>query len=194
MILCLPLLGSSLTNSLLSAINSLRLAQLPNTTLIAVHLTSVTPFLPAPQFNPEPPSIPESTTTPVTHPANFQGYSYLQTPRSSTGLPPKRASTQIPTVPETSELLLTSEYTDTSPRTHTAFKTTETPNMLGRSKEESLKWKRYSPPGDMSQATKSAMLVLTVTDSGVSVEQLFNQSPASSNFTRHTEVSVRIMT
>jgi hypothetical protein len=66
--------------------------------------------------------------------------------------------------------------------------------MLGPSSEESSRWKRYSPPGDMSQATKSAMLVLTVTDSGASVEELFNQSPASSNFTRNTEVSVRIVT
>jgi hypothetical protein len=37
------------------------------------------------------------------------------------------------------------------------------------------------------------MLVLTVTESGISVEEVFNQSPASSNFTPHTEVSVTIL-
>jgi hypothetical protein len=64
---------------------------------------------------------------------------------------------------------------------------------LGSSRDASSRWKRYSPPEDMSQATKSAMLVLTVTDSAVSVEDIFNQSPASCNFTRHTEVSVKIL-
>lgn len=212
-ILCLPLLGSTLTNNLLSAINSLRLAQLPNTTLIAVHLTSVTPFLPVPQSSSEPPSIPESTTTvPVTHTENLESDIYLQNRRSNTRHSPKHTSTQTPKVSQTpaetltsSELLLTSEYTDISPRTHTTSKGTQTPrlsssilgngstNSLGPSRDASSRWKKYSPPEEMSQATKRAMLVLTVTESGVSVEEMFNQSPASSNFTRHTEVSVTIL-
>lgn len=212
-ILCLPLLGSTLTNNLLSAINSLRLAQLPNTTLIAVHLTSVTPFLPVPQSSSEPPSNPESTTSvPLTHTENLESGIYLQNPRSHTRHSPKHTSTQTPKVSQTpsetltsSELLLTSEYTDISPRTHTTSKATQTPrlsssilgsdstNILGPSRDASSKWKRYSPPEDMSQATKRAMLVLTVTESGVSVEEMFNQSPASSDFNRHTEVSVMIL-
>jgi hypothetical protein len=61
------------------------------------------------------------------------------------------------------------------------------------SRDASSRWKWYSPPEDMSQATKRAMLVLTVAESGVSVEEIFNQSPASSNFTHHTEVSVTIL-
>jgi hypothetical protein len=64
---------------------------------------------------------------------------------------------------------------------------------LGPSRDASSRWKRYSPPEDMSQTTKRAMLVLTVTESGVSVEEMFNQSPVSSDFTRHTEVSVTIL-
>jgi hypothetical protein len=198
MILCLPLLGSTLTNSLLSAINSLRLAQLPNTTLIAVHLTSVTPFLPVPQSNSKPSSIPESTTTvPITDPANLEGYIYLQSLRSNTGLPPKRASTQRPKVSETSfetssELLLS--RTTQTPRLVNPMPRSDTTNTLGPSREAGSRWKRYSPPEDMSQTTRNAMLVLTVTDSGVSVDEMFNQNPASSNFTGHTEVSVRILT
>jgi hypothetical protein len=64
---------------------------------------------------------------------------------------------------------------------------------LGFSRDTNRRWKRYSPPEDMSQATKRAMLVLTVTESGVSVEEIFNQSPTSCNSTRHTEVSVIIL-
>jgi hypothetical protein len=206
-ILCLPLLGSTLTDNLLSAINSLKLAQLPNTTLLAVHLTSVTPFRPAPSANSRTSSTPEPTTTaPATHPASPEGYTYLQNSRSNTRRSPKHASTQIPKASQpphgalTSDTLSTSEYTRTSPRTDSASRATQTrrlsspladgdtANILESSVYTGSRWKRYSPPEDMSQATKRAMLVLTVTERGVRMEELFNQVPTAGNLSRYLEV------
>lgn len=211
-ILCLPLLGSTLTDNLLSAINSLKLAQLPNTTLIAIHLTSVTPFLPIPPANSRIFSIPEPTTTaPPTHPASPEGYTYFQNSRSNTRRSPKHPSTQIPKVPQPShgtltpsDFLSTSEYTGASPRTDSAFRATQTrrlssspadvdtANILESTVYSGSRWKRYSPPENMSQATKRAMLVFTVTERGVSMEEIFNhglQGPAAGNLSRYLEVS-----
>jgi hypothetical protein len=210
-ILCLPLLGSSLTDNLLFAINSLRLAHLPNTTLIAVHMTSITPFLPVPPTNTESSFIHEPTEiAPSTQTSIPEGYTYLQNPPHNARLSSKRTSTPLPKVAQTShetftspDLLSTSEYTDTSPsyiRIDTTSRATQawrlsrsipdsgTKNILGYSGDKSNRWMRYSPSEDMSQATKRAMLVLTVTASGVSVEELFSQGPAAGNFSRHPEV------
>jgi peroxiredoxin len=212
-ILCLPLLGSTLTDNLLFAVNSLRLAHLPNTTLIAVHLTSVTPFLPVPPTSTESSSIHEPTTTaPTTHTLSPEGYIYLQNPRYNARRSPKHTSTQLPKVAHTShetftssDFLSTSEYTGTNP-SYISIDTTSratqtrrisrsipgsgTTNILGSSMDKSSRWMRYSPAEDISQATKRAMLVLTVTESGVIVEELFSQGPAAGNFSRHPEVSV----
>jgi len=212
-ILCLPLLGSTLTDNLLSAINSLKLAQLPNTTLIAVHLTSVTPFLPVPANSRTFSTAEPTTTPPPTHPASPEGYTYFQNFRSNTRRSPKHPSTQIPKVSQpshgtltSSDILSTSEYTDTSPRTDSASRATQirrqsssladvdTANILESSVYSGSKWKRYSPPENMSQATKRAMLVFTVTERGVSMEELFNhglQVPAAGNLSRYLEVSAQ---
>lgn len=214
-ILCLPLLGSALTDNLLVAIDSLRLAHLPNTTLIAVHLSSVSPFLSALPANTEPSSIHEPTTiTPPAHTLSPERYTYLQNPRHNTRPSPKHTSTQLSKVSQTShetftssDILSTSEYTDTSPsyiRTDTTSRMTETwrhsrsisgsvtSNILGSSGDASSRWKRYSPPEDMNQATKRAMLVLTVAESGVGVEELFSQGPAADNVSRQREVSTPV--
>jgi len=211
-ILCLPLLGSTLTDNLLSAINSLKLAHLPNTALIAVHLTSVTPFLPVPPANSRTFSTPEPTTTaPPTHPASPEGYTYFQNSRSNTRHSPKHPSTQTPKASQpshgtltSSDFLSTSEHRGTSPRTDSAARATrtrrlsssladvDTANILESSVYSGSSWKRYSPPENMSQATKRAMLVFTVTKRGVSVEELFNhglQVPAAGNLSRYLEVS-----
>jgi hypothetical protein len=211
-ILCLPLLGSTLTDNLLSAINSLKLAHLPNTTLIAVHLTTVTPFLPIPPANSRTFSTLEPTTTaPPTHPASPEGYAYFQNSRSNTRHSPKHPSTQIPKVSQQSQGTVTSshvhstsEYTDTSPRNDSAFRATQTlrlssslddvdtANIVESSVYSRSRWKRYSPPKNMSQATKRAMLVFTVTERGVRTEELFNhglQVPAAGNLSRYLEVS-----
>lgn len=204
-ILCLPLLGSTLTDNLLSAINSLKLAQLPNTALIAVHLTSVTPFLPVPPANSRIFSTPEPT------PVSPEGYTYFQNSRSNTRRSPKHPSTQIPKVSQPSHgtltpshFLSTSEHTGTSPRTDSASRATQTrrlsispadvdtTNVLESSVYSGSRWKRYSPPENMSQATKRAMLVFTVTERGVSIEEMFNhglQVPAAGNLSRYLEVS-----
>lgn len=214
-ILCLPLLGSTLTDNLLSAINSLKLAQLPNTTLIAVHLTSVTPFLPAPPTNSRTFSTPEPTTTaPPTHPASPEGYTYIQNSRSNSRPSPKHLSTQIPKISQpshgtlsSSDFLSTSKYTGSSPRTDSASRATQThrlssslaegdtANVLESPVYSGNRWKRYSPPEDMSKATKRAMLVFTVTERGVSMEELFNrvpQVPAAGNLSRSLEVSATV--
>lgn len=206
-ILCLPLLGSTLTDNLLSAINSLKLAQLPNTTLIAVHLTSVTPFLPVPPTNSRIFSTPEPTTTaPPTHPASPEGYTYFQNSRSNIRRSPKHPSTQIPKVSQPSHgtltpshFLSTSEYTDTSGSRATQTRRlpsspadVDMANILESSVYSGSRWKRYSPPENMSQATKRAMLVFTVTERGVSIEEMFNhglQVPAAGNLSRYLEVS-----
>jgi hypothetical protein len=210
-ILCLPLLGSTLTDNLLSAINSLKLAQLPNTTLIAVHLTSVTPFLPIPPaysrtfYTPEP-----TTNAPPTHPASPEGYTYLQNSRSNIRPSPKHPSTQIPKLSQpshrtsTSDFLSSSENSGTSPRTESASRPTQTrglsssvtdgvtTNILESSVYSGSRWKRYSPPEYMSQATKRAMLVFTMTERDVSMEELFNhvpQVPTAGNLSHYLEVS-----
>lgn len=211
-ILCLPLLGSTLTDNLLSAINSLKLAQLPNTTLIAVHLTSVTPFLPIPPANSRNFSTPEPTTTTLpTHSASPEGYTYLQNSRSNIRPSPKRLSTQIPKLSQpshrtstSSDFLSTSEYTGNSPRTESASRPTktrglsssfadgDTTNILETAVYSGSRWKRYSPPEYMSQATKRAMLVFTMTERGVNMEELFNhvpQVPAAGNLSQYLEVS-----
>jgi len=211
-ILCLPLLGSTLTDNLLSAINSLKLAHLPNTTLIAVHLASVTPFLPVPPANSRNFSTAEPTTTALpTHPASPEGYTYFQNSRSNNRRSPKHLSTQIPKVSQpshgtltSSDFLSTSEYTGTSPKTDSASRATQTrrlsssladvysANILESSVHSGSRWKRYFPPENMSQATKRAMLVFTVTERGVSMEELFNhglQVPAAGNLSRYLEVS-----
>jgi hypothetical protein len=208
-ILCLPLLGSTLTDNLLSAVNSLKLAQLLNTTLIAVHLTSVTPFLRVPSANSRTFSTREPTTTaPATQPPSPEGYTYLQNSRSNTRRSPKHASAQTRKVSQpshgttTSDILSTSQYAGTSPRTDSASRATQTrklsgpladgdtANILESSIHTGSRWERYSPPEDMSQATKRAMLVLTVTERGVSMEELFSQIPTAGNFSRYLEVGV----
>ncbi|XP_021924230.1 retinal guanylyl cyclase 1 isoform X2 [Zootermopsis nevadensis] len=209
-ILCLPLLGSALTDNLLLAISSLRLAHLPNTTLIAVHLTSVTPFLPVPPTSSESSSIHEPTMiAPTTHTSSPEGYTYLQNPRHNARLSHKHSSTQLPKVAQTShetftssDFLSTSEHTGTSPsyiriditsratqtrRLSRSIPGSGTKNILGPSGDTSTRWMRYLPAEAMSQATKRAMLVLTVTGSAVSVEELFSQGPSAGNFSRHPE-------
>lgn len=203
------MLSSTLTDNLLSAISSLKLAQLPNTTLIAIHVTSVTPFLPVPPANSYTSSTPEPTTiAPATNTASSEGYTYLQNSRSNTRRSPKHPYTQTPKVSHTqhgtltsSDFLSTSGHTGTSPKTDSSSRATQTrrhsssvadggaANILESSVYTSSRWKKYSPPEDVSQATKRAMLVLTVTERGVSMEELFNQVPAVANLSRYLEVS-----
>ncbi|KDR17127.1 Retinal guanylyl cyclase 2, partial [Zootermopsis nevadensis] len=162
-ILCLPLLGSALTDNLLLAISSLRLAHLPNTTLIAVHLTSVTPFLPVPPTSSESSSIHEPTMiAPTTHTSSPEGYTYLQNPRHNARLSHKHSSTQLPKVAQTShetftssDFLSTSEHTGTSPsyiRIDITSRATQT-RRLSRSIPGSGTKNILGPSGDTSTSS-----------------------------------------
>ncbi|KAJ4428495.1 hypothetical protein ANN_24532 [Periplaneta americana] len=218
-ILCLPLLGSTLTDNLLIAINSLKLAHLPNTTLIAVHLTSITPFLSAPSANTDPLSGHDSTSygpSPQNDkPQIPEHHIHPQNPRpNKRHISSHRSASGTPSVDQAESI--TSENSGTSPSfvesddsfTHTTSRATQTGrlprsipgsgihNILGSSSEMGSsdvhqRLKRYAPPEDMSQATKRAMLVLTVTEIGVSVDELFSDRRQSSpgNWSRFPESS-----
>ena len=187
-ILCLPLIGSTLMDNLLVAINTLKLAHLPNTTLLAIHLTSSTPFI---SSNAEHLSVPDVTTTsePVHSRSNKR-----QSPASQVSAPNAFNSAQ-----ESS-----SYFTKDEPFSPTASKLSQT-GRLPRSVPSNLdssgngrylrKWRRYSPPEEMSQSTKRAMLVLTVTDVNTNVEEYFSerrQNPLD-NSTRYSEVSIAVL-
>jgi hypothetical protein len=196
-ILCLPLLNSRITDNLLLAINKLRLAHLPDTTVIAMHLTSIDPFLPIPHVLNS--SIVASTIDPGSPKGHW--HTYLQNhPPDAKNSPQQISSIRLLKkylssfeVSTSSNFFVTPEYRPTSPSYSRLIQTraplSGTRSTFGSSEDASSMWRRYSPPEGTSQVTKRAMLVLTVAESEVSVEELFNQGLVAGNMGRHPEVS-----
>ncbi|KAJ9584440.1 hypothetical protein L9F63_021215 [Diploptera punctata] len=145
-------------DNLLIAINTLKLAHLPNSTLIAIHLTSPTPFIPS---NVEHLLTPDLTTTPpqaTSETSNSR--SYKRHSPASNEQTSNYFTTDEPFSPSASKFTQTGRL----PRSVNSG-SPPTNSMDSYSDVKYVpRWRRYSPPEEMSQATKRAMLVLTVTD------------------------------
>ena len=183
-------MGSALMDNLLVAINTLKLAHLPNTTLIAIHLTSPTPFVSSnaeSDFNTAPP---QATSEPG-NPRSNKRHSpdHLPASNEQTDLNPSPRQYNEPS----------SYFTTDEPFAPAASKFSETarflrsiPSSLDSSADDKFghRWRRYLPPEEMSQSTKRAMLVLTVTDINTNVEDFFSErrQSSTSNSSRYYEV------
>ncbi|PSN34809.1 hypothetical protein C0J52_24943 [Blattella germanica] len=205
-------------DNLLIAINTLKLAHLPNTTLIAVHLTSPTPFIPPniEHFTTEPTTISPSTESHSNpeHSRTNKRHSPDNTPSQKIANEPATMDPEASHISTPSDLKSASEYNDApsyfttdDPFTSAPSKMTQTgrlPRSISSSNfqytldgsgegRNSHKQRRYMPPADMSQATKRAMLVLTTTDIAVNVDEFFSpdrRHGSSSNWTRYPEVNI----